>query len=383
LESNDEFQKLGGANAKVTEALQTYNIDRVKDVILANPEKYGLMAGIDMQDLTKLSVDDLKNIKWGEALNDSIQEKGGLIANLPQEKIDSIVQNNSILKEFFENNPEAPRMVGNYEAILRGEGNTGVVSESRYKPNINKEYILGQKFRPEGEDWLKKYDTIGKNLDIKEKIGALNKDLTDFENQYKQARLDLAEARVNSYTSDLPKEEINKNIDSAYNKVDNLEKQIEELKSSKIKLEETLKNQTSIIEPEVKQPTKGIIETKTELPKEKLDSILSSEKQTHFDNLINSIKSKSVDSGDVDKLIQMIKSEKVAVEDFSKYYAGKIGAENLNPQLKSNMEMNFKIIMGENTEEVKKFVAENSAYGKNAKNAAVNTIKIFLERIRR
>jgi len=110
---------------------------------------------------------------------------------------------------------------------------------------------------------------------------------------------------------------------------------------------------------------------------------LSSEKQTHFDNLINSIKSKSVDSGDVDKLIQMIKSEKVAVEDFSKYYAGKIGAENLNPQLKSNMEMNFKIIMGENTEEVKKFVAENSAYGKNAKNAAVNTIKIFLERIRR
>ncbi|PIV31886.1 hypothetical protein COS33_00855 [Candidatus Wolfebacteria bacterium CG02_land_8_20_14_3_00_37_12] len=127
LESNDEFQKLGGANAKVTEALQTYNIDRVKDVILANPEKYGLVAGIDMQDLTKLSVDDLKNIKWGEALNDSIQEKGGLLANLPQEKIDSIVQNNSTLREFFKENSDAPRTVENYEDILRGGGNTGII----------------------------------------------------------------------------------------------------------------------------------------------------------------------------------------------------------------------------------------------------------------
>ncbi len=108
LESNDEFQKLGGADVKAAEALQTYNIDRVKDIILANPEKYGLAAGIDTQDLTNLSVDDLKNIKWGEALNDAIEEKGGLLANLPQDKIDSIVQNNETLKEFFENNPKAP-----------------------------------------------------------------------------------------------------------------------------------------------------------------------------------------------------------------------------------------------------------------------------------
>jgi hypothetical protein len=137
LESNDEFQKLGGADAKATEALQTYNIDRVKDVILANPGKYGLAAGIDMQDLTKLSVDDLKNIKWGEALNDSIQEKGGLLANLSQEKIDSIVQNNSTLKHFFQEHPGAPRTIENYENIIRGEGDTGIIKPiEEITPNI-------------------------------------------------------------------------------------------------------------------------------------------------------------------------------------------------------------------------------------------------------
>jgi hypothetical protein len=139
LKNNEEFQKLGGGDSKIAEALKTYNIDRVKDVILANPEKYGLSAGIDTSDTTKLTVEDLKNIKWSDAFKDAIQEKGGLLANLPQEQVEGIVQNNAALKEFFQQYPDAPRTVENYENILKGSGDAGIEQKEPSGPQVQEE----------------------------------------------------------------------------------------------------------------------------------------------------------------------------------------------------------------------------------------------------
>jgi len=124
-----EFADLGGGDSKAAEALKTYNIDRIKDTVVDAIksgdknliEKYGLV-GIDDPD--KLTVDQLKDIKWGNIFDDTLKEKG-LVESLPAEQVESIVKNNASLREFFKEYPSAPRTSENYEAILKGRGATG------------------------------------------------------------------------------------------------------------------------------------------------------------------------------------------------------------------------------------------------------------------
>ena len=129
-----EFANLGGGDSKMAEALKTYNIDRIKDIVVGVIEsgdkdlieKYGL-AGISDPD--KLTVDQLKGIKWSNVFEDTLKEKG-LVENLRPEQVESIVKNNATSKDFFKQYPDAPRTSGNYEDILKGKGNTGIVSKT-------------------------------------------------------------------------------------------------------------------------------------------------------------------------------------------------------------------------------------------------------------
>lgn len=104
----DAFNNLGSGDAKLAEALQTHNIDRLKDVIVADPEKYGLAAGTNFN---KMSVDDLKGIDWDKAFTD-VFGASKLTENLSPEQVNSIVGNNEALREalkakgiVFESNP--------------------------------------------------------------------------------------------------------------------------------------------------------------------------------------------------------------------------------------------------------------------------------------
>ena len=134
----EEFADLGEGDNKAAEALKTYNIDRIKDTIADAIksgdkdliEKYGLI-GIDNPD--KITVEQLKSIKWSDVFEDTLKDKG-LTENLSSEQVESIVENNTTLREFFKDYPNAPRTSENYEDILKGKGDTGIVQESAAKP---------------------------------------------------------------------------------------------------------------------------------------------------------------------------------------------------------------------------------------------------------
>lgn len=123
LGGNEEFNKLGGDDANKAEALRTYNIDMVKRAILADPKKFGIPEGVD---INKLSVEQLKGIKWQEAFDSAFKEKV-LETDLSEKQIENIVGNNKSLRDFFSEHPKAPRTQENYEAILRGRGETGEI----------------------------------------------------------------------------------------------------------------------------------------------------------------------------------------------------------------------------------------------------------------
>ena len=123
LKGNEVYQELlEDSDPDTAEALETYNIDRIKDTIVAHPENYGLDKGVN---LDKLNIEQLKEINWQKAFTDTFPEGKGLTTGLTDKQIESIIQNNEALKNFFSEHPNAPRTGENYEAILKGQGITG------------------------------------------------------------------------------------------------------------------------------------------------------------------------------------------------------------------------------------------------------------------
>ncbi|MBI5306386.1 hypothetical protein HZB04_02290 [Candidatus Wolfebacteria bacterium] len=301
LKGNEEFQKLGGVDNSAAEALKTYNIDRVKDIILANPGKYGLPDGIDTQDMTNLTIEDLKNIKWNDAFNDAIQEKGGLLANLPQEKIDSIVQNNSVLKEFFENNPKAPRTVKNYEAILNGKGNTGIEAAS--------EHHLSEK---ELEDFRSPESKYERNVELEE----LTRQKASLEHELArpQARADY----LNKITSRI--------------------EELQRANSDTVIEKSPVEHQLNIEEPSIQTKSEGVLVDKTETGK--IIGVLTpkeiAETNLKLDKIIQGLQDKTI-------------SPKGATESYiKKFFGDKTGAEilnkNENKEILNNLKKNFDTI---------------------------------------
>ncbi len=157
----DELSKIGDKNT--VEALETYNIDRVKDIIVANPHAYGLPEGVDVD---KLTIGQLKGINWEKAFADTYPEGKGLTTGLTQEQIDSIVEDNKTSRTFFQKHPDAPRTGGNYEDILKGKGITGEVAEAEV---ITPEEAVSEKELSPDE----KIDSLKKSGVSSEDIGKL------------------------------------------------------------------------------------------------------------------------------------------------------------------------------------------------------------------
>jgi len=111
------FSALDQGDAKTAEALKTYDIDRFKDIIVNNPEKYGLPKDVDF---TKLSAEELKNIDWDRAFKESFPDNNP-VSGLTEKQVDDIFANNEKLRSFFAEHPDAPRTVENYEAVLKDE----------------------------------------------------------------------------------------------------------------------------------------------------------------------------------------------------------------------------------------------------------------------
>lgn len=103
----EKFKELGEGDLYKAEALKTYNIDRIKDTIVANPEKYGF-SGKDINVVTR---EDLGKIKWDRAFEDTFAKRG-LTAELSSEQIDGILKSNAAMKAALAEKPVVMERTG-------------------------------------------------------------------------------------------------------------------------------------------------------------------------------------------------------------------------------------------------------------------------------
>jgi hypothetical protein len=85
----DEFDNLGGKDSEAAQALKTHNIDRLKDVIVEDPEKYGLPEDFDPYTMTE---EQLESIDWDQAFKDVFIENGerDLTEDLSDQEVENI-----------------------------------------------------------------------------------------------------------------------------------------------------------------------------------------------------------------------------------------------------------------------------------------------------
>ncbi|MCD4762370.1 hypothetical protein K8R32_05455, partial [bacterium] len=83
-----------------------------------------------------------------DSFNDAFEKKG-LTDSLSEKQIESIINNNAQLKNFFTDNPKAPRTSENYEAILRGKGISGEVEAPVTEETVPKSAPIGEEASPE------------------------------------------------------------------------------------------------------------------------------------------------------------------------------------------------------------------------------------------
>ncbi len=92
---HEHFDNLGAGNGNAAEALKTYNVDRLKDIIATHPGDYGLPEGAN---LDKLTAEQLKNVDWDKAFHETFDAEG-ITEKLADSQVDSIVENNEALRE--------------------------------------------------------------------------------------------------------------------------------------------------------------------------------------------------------------------------------------------------------------------------------------------
>lgn len=109
------FDELGQEDAKLAEALKTVNIDRMENVIVNDPEKYGLPKDIDFE---KMSVEQLKGIHWDRAFADAFSASE-LTEKLNPEQVENIIRNNESLREMARESMNVSG-AGNATEVLSG-----------------------------------------------------------------------------------------------------------------------------------------------------------------------------------------------------------------------------------------------------------------------
>lgn len=102
----ENFSSLG-SDEKSREALKTYNIDRVKDLIVSHPEDYGLKKEVKFNRMTK---EMIASINWDKAFQNAFPENK-IAENLSSGAVENIVKNNEFnrasLKELIRSAQES------------------------------------------------------------------------------------------------------------------------------------------------------------------------------------------------------------------------------------------------------------------------------------
>ncbi|MDD4761793.1 MAG: hypothetical protein PHZ25_02125, partial [Candidatus Pacebacteria bacterium] len=132
------FENLGD-DEKSKEALKIYNIDRLKDIVLSNPEKYGLPENPNFR---RLSKEMIESIKWDEAFHDAFP-KEILTENLSKEAIENIVGTGAPLQKTFSPLEETS------ESKEIWEESSSHVKEIPAPDNLNLPVVENQEFSPD------------------------------------------------------------------------------------------------------------------------------------------------------------------------------------------------------------------------------------------
>lgn len=123
--------------------------------------------------------------------------------------------------------------------------------------------------------------------------------------------------------------------------IESIQKEINRLEEVKHSLINKLAEQTEQTVPQVP--------VGAEKTAEAVANILPGEKQNFLDYLV--YKDDRLVGFKVKALVEQIKSDKLTAEDFSKYYASKIGAERVSDKILGSFKYNFKAISGTNAVE--------------------------------
>jgi len=126
------FESLG-------EAVQTFDADKLKDLIEANPGDYGLAEGVDFN---KLSSDQITGIDWNKAIEDAkfnIENPESIDPNLTPEQEANIIKNNQEIKEWADTHPGQELTTEKTEQILHGKAEPVKSTQAPVRPKIESE----------------------------------------------------------------------------------------------------------------------------------------------------------------------------------------------------------------------------------------------------
>jgi len=181
------FTELGKTDPKVAEALRTYNIDRLKDLIINNQEKYNVHSLGSEFDAHRMTKSMIQNIDWDQAFKDEFTEGDSITNTLTSEQIDSIVQNNEDIRSGVFKNVESK---GEIPVISESSGEvstqTNATSETPEIININ-DRINATQDQINNTEQIDNYSDVekyiyNKGLDVektKELLGSYN--LNDYQ----------------------------------------------------------------------------------------------------------------------------------------------------------------------------------------------------------
>ncbi|MFA5173133.1 MAG: hypothetical protein WC435_01895 [Candidatus Paceibacterota bacterium] len=136
------FENLG-ADEKSKEALKIYNIDRLKDIVLSNPEKYGLPENPNFR---RLSKEMIESIKWDEAFRDAFP-KEILTENLSKEAIENIIGTGEDKENWQESSYYVKEIPAPDNLNLPIVENQELPSDNLSSENIEEQAEIGEKYR--------------------------------------------------------------------------------------------------------------------------------------------------------------------------------------------------------------------------------------------
>lgn len=141
---------------KLDEAGKTWDVDLIKDKIVADPEKYGLPADVDVDTVTP---EQLGKIDWDKAFADSGMTADKVDPHLSDEKVKSILEHNKDIREWAKAHPDekltsekVSEILGSQEAAAEPQQSQAASAEGAISVEVQQK-ALSQKLGEDMENW--------------------------------------------------------------------------------------------------------------------------------------------------------------------------------------------------------------------------------------